>query len=147
MSSTCPLFRFLLTGTVLNGSSSVVSLLIFSLVPSAMLFSHVCVAISCNRTISFPDLLPTQKWATNTSPQVQSFALLWPVGRRGRENVSFFYFKIKIGIRVENDQYPSLTSLRASSLGFLGGPFTQEGGCGVAGGGGGGGGGGVENPI
>ena len=42
ISSTCPLFRFLFTGTVLNGSSSAVSLAIFSLELSAMLFSHVC---------------------------------------------------------------------------------------------------------
>ena len=42
ISSTFPLFRFLFTGTVLNGSSSAVSLAIFSLELSAMLFSHVC---------------------------------------------------------------------------------------------------------
>lgn len=46
ISSTCPLFRFLFTGTVLNGSSSAVSLAIFSLELSAMLFSHVCRRVS-----------------------------------------------------------------------------------------------------
>ena len=62
ISSTCPLFRFLFTGTVLNGSSSAVSLAIFSLELSAMLFSHVCRRVS-QSNISFPVLDQSRsKW-------------------------------------------------------------------------------------
>lgn len=81
ISSTCPLFRFLFTGTVLNGSSSAVSLAIFSLELSAMLFSHVCRRVSqevarvSQSNISFPVLDQSRsKWfCTPTIPTLLIF--------------------------------------------------------------------------